>query len=84
MDADAQADLNVRWVQRSFCWFCQAVAHDIWNVSVNKLSNILSHNCAPAIANYSHFSYGKMYYLLYNNLHSHVADQILKGKPWSE
>ena len=26
---DAQADLSLRWPQRSFCWFCHAVAH-IW------------------------------------------------------
>ena len=24
---DAQADLSLRWVHRSFCWFCHAVAH---------------------------------------------------------
>ena len=25
--ADAQADLSLRWAQRSFCWFCHEVAH---------------------------------------------------------
>ena len=25
--ADTQADLSLRWVQRSFCWFCHAAAH---------------------------------------------------------
>ena len=25
--ADAQADLNLRRVQRSFCWFCHEAAH---------------------------------------------------------
>ena len=25
--AVAQADLNLHWAHRSFCWFCQAVAH---------------------------------------------------------
>ena len=24
---DAQADLSLRWAQKSFCWFCRAVAH---------------------------------------------------------
>ena len=24
---DAQADLSLRWVHRSFCWFCRVVAH---------------------------------------------------------
>ena len=30
--ADAQADLSLRWVHRSFCWFCRAVAH-IWHAT---------------------------------------------------
>ena len=25
--ADVQADLSLRWADRSFCWFCHAVAH---------------------------------------------------------
>ena len=25
--ADAQADLSLRWVHRSFCWFCHEAAH---------------------------------------------------------
>ena len=25
--ADAQADLSLGWVHRSFCWFCHALAH---------------------------------------------------------
>ena len=25
--ADAQAELRIRWAQRSFCWFCREVAH---------------------------------------------------------
>ena len=25
--ADAQADLSLRWAQRTFCWFCHEVAH---------------------------------------------------------
>ena len=25
--ADAQADLSLRWAQRSFCWFCHEAAH---------------------------------------------------------
>ena len=25
--ADAQADLSLHWVHRSFCWFCRAVTH---------------------------------------------------------
>ena len=25
--ADAQADLNLRWVHMPFCWFCHALAH---------------------------------------------------------
>ena len=25
--ADAQADLNLHWANRSFCWFCHEVAH---------------------------------------------------------
>ena len=25
--ADAQADLSLRWTQRSFCWFCHEAAH---------------------------------------------------------
>ena len=30
--ADAQADLSLRWVHRSFCWFCHAVARfSYWN-----------------------------------------------------
>ena len=29
--ADAQADLNLRWAHKSFCWFCHAVAKIIQN-----------------------------------------------------
>ena len=25
--ADAQSDLSLHWVHRSFCWFCHAAAH---------------------------------------------------------
>ena len=25
--ADAQAELSLRWMHRSFCWFCHVVAH---------------------------------------------------------
>ena len=28
--ADAQADLSLSWVHRSFCWICCAVAHMSW------------------------------------------------------
>ena len=31
---DAQADLNLRWAQRSFCWFCHKAAHfGVWTFS---------------------------------------------------
>ena len=26
-EADAQADLSLRWAHMPFCWFCHAVAH---------------------------------------------------------
>ena len=26
-DADAQADLSLRWPHMSFCWFCHAASH---------------------------------------------------------
>ena len=34
---DAQADLSLRWVHRSFCWFCCEVAHlnDPWQKQVH-------------------------------------------------
>ena len=28
--ADAQADLSLRWVHRSFCWFCHDSTHIFW------------------------------------------------------
>ena len=35
--ADAQADLNLCWVHKSFCWFCHAAAQNlypdmVWNI----------------------------------------------------
>ena len=33
--ADAQADLSLRWVHRSFCWFCHEVAHIIVHLNIN-------------------------------------------------
>ena len=30
--ADAQADLILCWVHRSFCWFCHAVAHFVFGI----------------------------------------------------
>ena len=32
--ADVQADLSLRWVHRSFCWFCHAAAQIIKNCSL--------------------------------------------------
>ena len=31
--ADAQADLSLRWAQRSCCWFCHKAAHIITKCS---------------------------------------------------
>ena len=33
--ADAQADLSLRWAQRSFCWFCHEVAQNASCSSLN-------------------------------------------------
>ena len=41
--ADAQADLSLCWMHRSFCWFCHEVAHLIWVVSVNESVRIRKH-----------------------------------------
>ena len=30
-----QADLSLRWVHRSFCWFCHALVHLINSLSFN-------------------------------------------------
>ena len=41
--ADAQADLNLCWVHRSFCWFCHTAAH-MWNLQkVQTKCHILGH-----------------------------------------
>ena len=33
---DAQADLSLRWAQRSFCWFCREAAHLCMQTVVNE------------------------------------------------
>ena len=33
--ANAQADLSLRWAQRSFCWFCHEVAQNASSSSLN-------------------------------------------------
>ena len=32
--ADVQADLSLRWVHRSFCWFCHAAAQLSFSVNL--------------------------------------------------
>ena len=46
--ADAHADLNLRWVHMSFCWFCHAVAH-LWNERPEQIPIewLLMHNFGP-------------------------------------
>ena len=42
--ADAQADLSLRWAQRSICWFCHEVAQNASSSSLNMQHiYILSH-----------------------------------------
>ena len=39
----AQADLSLRWVHTSFCWFCHAAAHLTSKMGHSKTSKILCH-----------------------------------------
>ena len=48
--ADAQADLSLCWVYRSFCWFCCALAHFLflfYEISTrrNNYQYVHEHNC---------------------------------------
>ena len=38
--ADAQADLSLRWAQKSFCWFCHEVAQNSSSSSLHNAAHI--------------------------------------------
>ena len=38
--ADAEADLSLRWVNRSFCWFCHLAAHNVTHVTTKPVLGV--------------------------------------------
>ena len=55
--ADAQADLSLRWAQRSFCWFCHAAAN--FHISPEKINktNIAAGYCLSDCSEISHINF---------------------------
>ena len=48
--ADAQADLSLRWAQRSFCWFCHEAAHLLQCICITIMKNITHTNKTKHVA----------------------------------
>ena len=63
LSADAQADLNLRWVHRSFCWFCHEATDFIelyvFNAASDQTPELGNHICYNYIFHFNrHWFYG--------------------------
>ena len=57
--SDAQADLSLRWAQKSFCWFCHAVAQNAssWSLHMQHIYYFIiffTLRIEPSMKSFSH------------------------------
>ena len=69
---DAQADLSLHWVHRSFCWFCRLAAH------MSDWGYVL-HTTAMHFVNYASFP---LLALRHIRLPNFASSKILRERPW--